>query len=126
MTGILAGYISGQVIAGGLAKTDDYATTVIQLFITVNYLTPLLGAWLSDKMIGRYRTIFWVSLFYCAGHGRLACSDFFGAQGKLPCLFIGLTLIAFGSGGIKPCVSAFMGEQFRPDQSHLMQNAYGA
>jgi POT family proton-dependent oligopeptide transporter len=126
MTGILAGYISGQLIAGGLGKSDDYATTVIQLFITVNYFTPLLGAWLSDKLIGRYKTIFWVSLFYCAGHGTLACSDFFGPQGKLACLFTGLTLIAFGSGGIKPCVSAFMGEQFRPDQSHLMQKAYGA
>ena len=126
MTGILAGYISGQLLAGGLGKSDDYATTVIQLFITVNYFTPLLGAWLSDKLIGRYKTIFWVSLFYCAGHGTLACSDFFGPQGKLACLFTGLTLIAFGSGGIKPCVSAFMGEQFRPDQSHLMQKAYGA
>ena len=126
MTGILAGYISGQLVAGGLGKSDDYTTTVTQLFIFVNYFMPLLGAWLSDKIIGRYKTIFWVSLFYCAGHGTLACSDFFGAQGKLNCLFIGLTLIAFGSGGIKPCVSAFMGEQFRPDQSHLMQKAYGA
>jgi len=126
MTSILTGYISGHLLAGGLGKSDDYATTVIQLFITVNYFTPLLGAWLSDKLIGRYKTIFWVSLFYCAGHGTLACSDFFGPQGKLACLFTGLTLIAFGSGGIKPCVSAFMGEQFRPDQSHLMQKAYGA
>jgi POT family proton-dependent oligopeptide transporter len=126
MTGILAGYISGQLLAGGLGKTEDYATTIISLFKSVNYFTPLLGAWLSDKILGRYKTIFWVSLLYCLGHGTLACSDFFGPEGKLNCLFIGLTLIAFGSGGIKPCVSAFMGEQFRPEQSHLMQKAYGA
>jgi len=126
MTGILAGYISGGLLAGGLGRTEDYATTIISLFKSVNYFTPLLGAWLSDKILGRYKTIFWVSLFYCAGHGTLACSDFFGPEGKLNCLFIGLTLIAFGSGGIKPCVSAFMGEQFKPEQSHLMQKAYGA
>ncbi len=126
MTGILAGYISGQLLAGGLGKSADYATEIISLFKSLNYFTPLIGAWLSDKILGRYRTIFWVSLFYCAGHGMLACSDFFDASGKLNCLFIGLTLIAFGSGGIKPCVSAFMGEQFRPEQSHLMQKAYGA
>ncbi len=126
MTGILAGYISGQLVAGGLGKSEDYTTQITQLFIFVNYFTPLLGAWLSDKIIGRYKTIFWVSLLYCAGHGTLACSDFFGQAGKLNCLFIGLTLIAFGSGGIKPCVSAFMGEQFRPNQSHLMQKAFGA
>jgi proton-dependent oligopeptide transporter, POT family len=126
MTGILAGYISGQLVAGGLGKSEDYATEIISLFKSFNYFTPLLGAWLSDKLIGRYKTILWVSLFYCAGHGTLACSDFFGPQGKLNCLFVGLTLIAFGSGGIKPCVSAFMGEQFTPAQSHLMQKAYGA
>ena len=126
MAGILAGYISGQLVAGGLGKSENYATEVISLFKSLNYFTPLLGAWLSDKLIGRYKTIFWVSLFYCAGHGTLALSDFFGPQGKLNCLFIGLTLIAFGSGGIKPCVSAFMGEQFTPEQSHLMQKAYGA
>jgi len=126
MAGILAGYVSGQLVAGGLGKSEDYATTIIALFKSFNYFTPLLGAWLSDKLIGRYKTIFWVSLFYCAGHGTLACSDFFGPAGKLNCLFIGLTLIAFGSGGIKPCVSAFMGEQFTPEQSHLIQKAYGA
>ena len=126
MAGILAGYISGQLVAGGLGKSENYATEVISLFKSLNYFTPLLGAWLSDKLIGRYKTIFWVSLLYCAGHGTLALSDFFGPAGKLICLFVGLTLIAFGSGGIKPCVSAFMGEQFTPEQSHLMQKAYGA
>ena len=29
---------------------------------------------------------------------------------------IGLILIALGTGGIKPCVSAFGGDQFTPDQ----------
>jgi POT family proton-dependent oligopeptide transporter len=89
---------------------------------------PLFGAWPSDKLIGRYHTILWVSLFYCAGHGVLACSDLFDGNvtHKLWCLYTGLALIAFGSGGIKPCVSAFMGDQFKPEQSHLLQKAYGA
>ena len=35
--------------------------------------------------------------------------------------YIGLFLIAFGTGGIKPCVASFGGEQFRlPEQAHLM------
>src|SRR6185312_17514256 len=86
-----------------------------------------LGGWLSDKIVGRYHTILWVSLFYCAGHGVLACSDLTGTvHGKIILLCVGLALIAFGSGGIKPCVSAFMGDQFKPEQSHLLQKAYGA
>ena len=127
MRSILAGYITGAVLKGGLGQDDDTATNIIHIFVSVNYLMPLFGAWLSDKLIGRYHTILWVSLFYCAGHGVLACSDFAGGvHGKMICLCVGLSLIAFGSGGIKPCVSAFMGDQFRPDQGHLMQKAYGA
>ena len=127
MRSILAGYITGAVLKGGLGQTDDAATEIIHLFVFANYFMPLLGAWLSDKMIGRYHTILWVSLFYCAGHGVLACSDFAGGvHGKMICLWTGLALIAFGSGGIKPCVSAFMGDQFKPEQAHLLQKAYGA
>jgi POT family proton-dependent oligopeptide transporter len=127
MRSILAGYITGKVLEGGLGQTADASTEIIHLFITVNYFMPLLGGWLSDKIIGRYHTILWVSLFYCAGHGVLACSDFAGGvHGKMWCLFIGLALIAFGSGGIKPCVSAFVGDQFTADQGHLLQKAYGA
>src|SRR5712671_3520164 len=122
MRSILAGYITV-----GLGQSVDMSTSVIHMFIFANYFMPLFGAWLSDKIIGRYHTILWVSLFYCAGHGVLACSDLVHTvDGKLLCLYIGLALIAFGSGGIKPCVSAFMGDQFRLDQSHLLQKAYGA
>ena len=127
MRSILAGYITGAVLKGGLGQSTDRATEIIHLFVFANYFMPLLGAWLSDKIIGRYRTILWVSLFYCAGHGVLACSDFAGGvHGKMICLGVGLSLIAFGSGGIKPCVSAFMGDQFKPEESHLLQKAYGA
>jgi dipeptide/tripeptide permease len=125
--GILAGYITGEVVRGGLGQSADTSTTIIHLFIFANYFMPLFGAWLSDKLIGRYNTILYVSLVYCLGNGVLACSDLFTTVGaKLICLAAGLSLIAFGAGGIKPCVSAFMGDQFKPEQGHLLQKAYGA
>src|SRR5438067_12192988 len=121
MTSILAGYISSDIAKCFLFFFNDTATTEIYTFKFANYFMPLFGAWLSDKIIGRYHTILWVSLFYCAGHGVLACSDYMpGVSGKLLCLYTGLALVAFGSGGIKPCVSAFVGDQFRADQSHLL------
>ena len=124
---ILAGYITGEVVRGGLGQSPDASTSIIHLFIFANYFMPLFGAWLSDKLIGRYSTILYVSLIYCLGNGVLACSDFFGTvNAKMICLCAGLGLIAFGSGGIKPCVSAFMGDQFKPEQGHLLQKAYGA
>ncbi|MBI5387279.1 MAG: MFS transporter [Verrucomicrobia bacterium] len=124
---ILAGYITGEVVRGGLGQTTDTSTSIIHLFIFANYFMPLLGAWLSDKLVGRYYTILYVSLIYCLGNGVLACSDFFTTvTSKMICLAVGLGLVAFGAGGIKPCVSAFMGDQFKPEQGHLLQKAYGA
>ena len=114
-------------ITAALLQTKDRATGIIHLFVFVNYFMPLFGAWLSDRVWGRYKTILWVSLFYCAGHGVLALSDLFDSAGsKLNCLYVGLGLIAFGSGGIKPCVSAFMGDQFAANQGHMMRKAYAA
>jgi proton-dependent oligopeptide transporter, POT family len=122
MKSILALYITQ-----GLLQSKDQATTIIHLFGFANYFMPLFGAWLSDRFWGRYRTILWISLSYCAGHGVLATSDLFTTvNAKLICLYSGLGLIAFGAGGIKPCVSAFMGDQFGADQGHLMRKAYGA
>jgi POT family proton-dependent oligopeptide transporter len=125
--GILAGYITGTVANGGLGLTDNQSTEIIHFFKFANYFMPLLGAWLSDRLIGRYHTILWVSMVYCLGNGVLACSGFASdSHGRQVCLCAGLGLISFGSGGIKPCVSAFMGDQFGPEQSHLLQKAYGA
>ena len=122
MKGILALYITNV-----LMMTKDDATSIIHLFGFANYFMPLLGAWVSDRYWGRYHTILWISLSYCAGHGVMALSDVIPTvDGKAMALYVGLGLIAFGSGGIKPCVSAFMGDQFRADQKHLLQKAYAA
>jgi POT family proton-dependent oligopeptide transporter len=110
-----------------LERTTDAGTELIHAFKFVNYFMPLLGAWVSDRLLGRYRTILWISFAYCAGHGVLAMGDFMGTKdGRAACLYLGLFLVAFGSGGIKPCVSAFLGDQFKASQGHLLQKAYAA
>lgn len=122
MKGILALYITNVLL-----MSRDQATQIIHIFTFVNYFMPLLGAYVADRWWGRYWTILIISLFYCIGHGVLALSDAFEAiDAKTVCLYAGLGLIAFGSGGIKPCVSAFMGDQFGPDQRHLLPRAYAA
>jgi POT family proton-dependent oligopeptide transporter len=119
--GILALYIS-EVLFQSLPKDEgrDRATEIIHLWVFANYFSALLGGWLSDKLWGRYYTIFYVSLVYCLGNLVLAAS-----VGSAWGLYAGLALIALGSGGIKPCVSAFCGDQFKPEQSALLQRAYG-
>jgi POT family proton-dependent oligopeptide transporter len=79
-----------------------------------------LGGWLADRYWGRYWTILSISLFYCLGHATLAMFE-----GSRAGLFVGLTLLAIGAGGIKPCVSAFVGDQFGPNQDLVLRKVYG-
>lgn len=113
-------------IAKHLGQGSSKASEIAHLFVFGVYFMPLFGAWLSDRVLGRYKTILYISLFYCLGHGVLALADLVqGQDQKLWLLYGGLTLISIGGGGIKPCVSAFVGDQFRADQGHLLRRAYG-
>jgi POT family proton-dependent oligopeptide transporter len=93
------------------AERHGAAKDVFHTFVLGVYFFPLLGGWLADRFLGKYRTILYLSLVYCVGHACLALFESNKAG-----FFTGLFLIAFGSGGIKPCVSAFVGDQF--DQSN--------
>jgi POT family proton-dependent oligopeptide transporter len=88
------------------------------LFIAGVYFTPLLGALLADLWLGKYRTIIALSLVYCLGHLALALDNTRSG------LIVGLTLIAIGAGGIKPCVSAHVGDQFARTNANLLSKAF--
>jgi POT family proton-dependent oligopeptide transporter len=83
------------------------AKHVFHTFMMGVYFFPLLGGWLADRYYGKYNTIFWFSLIYCAGHACLALFE-----DSVNGFYFGLFLIAFGSGGIKPLVASFVGDQF--------------
>lgn len=105
------------------AMSNAEATANYHTFAYTVYFFPILGALISDAITGKYNLIFWVSLIYCAGHGALA---FIGSPGLSPTnyMWLGLILIAIGSGGIKPCVSAHVGDQFGKKNEHLMSKVY--
>lgn len=95
------------------------AESKYHLFVSAVYFFPLLGGILADRFLGKYRTIMWLSLLYCMGHACLAIFD----QNPTG-FYAGLALIALGSGGIKPCVSAFVGDQFKPSEQDKVQKVF--
>jgi POT family proton-dependent oligopeptide transporter len=115
MVGILELYLKDRMQMGA-----DGATQTLHLFGTAVYFLPLLGGWLADRFWGRYWTILSISLFYCLGHATLAMFE-----GNRVGLIVGLSLLAIGAGGIKPCVSAFVGDQFGPNQDLALRKVYG-
>ncbi|MCP5536020.1 MAG: POT family MFS transporter [Akkermansiaceae bacterium] len=106
----------------GTAMSEAQATENIHLWVGWVYLTPFLGALLADIFLGKYRTIISLSMVYCGGHAALA---FMGVQGDARWwLTAGLALIALGSGGIKPCVSAHVGDQFGVGNAQLLPKVF--
>ncbi len=98
--------------------STEKATEWVHLFITAVYFTPLLGGLLADLWLGKYRTIMLLSLVYCAGHLVLALDH------TRTGLVWGLGLIAVGAGGIKPCVSAHVGDQFSVRNAALLPRVF--
>lgn len=114
----LAGYLLLDLAEGERAAA---AKEVFHIFVMGVYFFPLLGGWLADRVFGKYRVILWVSALYCVGHALLAAFE-----AHKPGFYAGLFLIALGSGGIKPCVSAFVGDQFDEKNKALARVVFDA
>jgi POT family proton-dependent oligopeptide transporter len=99
--------------------TGDEAKAAFHAFSASAYFFPLIGAIVSDAFLGKYRTIMALSLVYCLGHFALALDETRLGLG------VGLTLIAIGAGGIKPCVSAHVGDQFGQKNQYLLERVFG-
>lgn len=95
-------------------------------FVTALYFLPLVGAVLADAVFGKFKVVMALSIVYCAGHGALALIGSSVAETIEPryILAIGLLLIAIGAGGIKPCVSTNVGDQFGHSNKHLLTKVF--
>ncbi|MGH8105222.1 MAG: MFS transporter, partial [Arenimonas sp.] len=102
-----------QHITAG-SERELEAKDLMHTFMIGVYFFPLLGGYLADRFFGKYNTIFWFSLIYCAGHACLAMFE-----DSRSGFFTGLGLIALGAGGIKPLVASFVGDQFTKSNEHL-------
>jgi POT family proton-dependent oligopeptide transporter len=122
MRAVLVVFMTQYLVDRSGAKAvmnENQADQWYHWFVASNYFFPALGAIISDAFWGKYHTIIWLSLVYCAGSVVLAFDHTRLGLG------LGLGLIAVGAGGIKPCVSSHVGDQFGPDNGHLISRAFG-
>ena len=123
MRNILVQFLVSSVILAYVpeAERQSVAKDVFHSFVIGVYFFPLLGGWLSDRFFGKYNTVLWFSLIYCAGHACLALFE-----DNRTGFYTGLFLIALGSGGIKPLVVSFVGDQFTTANKHLAKMVFDA
>ena len=102
-----------------LNSAELHAQEVVHLFAAGAYAFPMIGAIVADRLLGKYWTIMLLSIVYCLGHFVLAL-----AEHTIGGMYLGLALIALGTGGIKPCVSAHVGDQFGKGNWNLVPKVF--
>jgi POT family proton-dependent oligopeptide transporter len=126
LTVFMAHYILNQSgVLAPMSSNEAYMYT--HYFVFGVYFLPILGAVIADGWLGKYWTILSLSIVYCLGNLTLACmaTSWGIAIGQRTMLAMGLFLICLGAGGIKPCVSANVGDQFGDSNKHLLSKMFG-
>ncbi|XP_032791790.2 solute carrier family 15 member 2 isoform X1 [Daphnia magna] len=104
---------------------ENDSTIWYHLFSMLCYFTPVFGAILADTYLGKFKTILYLSCLYACGNVLLSVASIPNTLPQKEFSLLGLFIIALGTGGIKPCVSAFGGDQFiRPQQDKQLEQFF--
>ncbi|XP_047226071.1 solute carrier family 15 member 2 isoform X1 [Girardinichthys multiradiatus] len=105
----------------------DLSTAIYHAFSGLCYFTPILGAVIADSWLGKFKTIIYLSIVYMIGHvvkSVGAIPSVGNTDAHIALSMVGLILIALGTGGIKPCVAAFGGDQFEEEHKKERQKFF--
>ncbi|KAJ8650614.1 hypothetical protein MRB53_003637 [Persea americana] len=121
-------------LTGPLHQSTSVAAENVNAWLGAVSMLPLLGAFVADSYLGRYRTILFSSIIYVLGLGLLTLSAALHSLQPAACeienlstsscpsrtrfqvvfFFFSLYVVALAEGGHKPCVQAFGADQFDP------------
>ncbi|XP_075230334.1 peptide transporter family 1-like [Lycorma delicatula] len=109
-----------------LQYSANDTTVIYHAFTMFCYFFPLLGAIMADSVLGKFRTILYLSVVFAIGNTILSVASTPGfSLSQRGMSLVGMMFIAIGTGGIKPCVSAFGGDQFMlPQQEKQLQQFF--
>jgi len=92
---------------GGLDWSKERAGDLMSWYTSLIYLTPLIGGYLADRLLGTHRCLLIGGVVIAAGHFTLMAET-------LPTLYAGLALIVLGTGFFKSNISTMVGQLYAP------------
>ena len=110
MRAILVLFMTASVADGGLGFEVGRAGAVYGTYVALVYMLSLPGGWVADRILGLRRSVFWGGVLIMCGQLSLAVP---GAK----LFYLGLALIIFGTGLLKPNVSAIVGELYTKEDT---------
>ncbi len=105
MRALLVLFMVDAVQHGGLGLDDKTATAIYGLYTAAVYLSALPGGWMGDRLLGARGGVWWGGIVIFSGHVVLA----FHGTGTF---YVGLILVALGSGLLKSNMSGLVGELY--------------
>ncbi|MDO4783274.1 MAG: peptide MFS transporter [Capnocytophaga felis] len=106
MLGIFVLYMIDPKNTGGLAIDDKNAYDIFGTFIALTYLTPFLGGFLADRMLGYVKAIYIGGTLMGLGYIGL------GLFQDLAMFYTSMGLIIIGNGFFKPSISTLLGNLY--------------
>jgi POT family proton-dependent oligopeptide transporter len=108
MRAILVFYLTDTIANGGLGIDETLGTAVVSIYGTAVYLLSVVGGWMADRVIGSRRATLWGGIIIAAGHVSLSIPS-------VAFSWLGIVLVALGTGFLKPNVSSMVGELYTRD-----------
>lgn len=105
MRALLVLFMTTALVQGGLGMDDATATAIYGLYSAAVYLSALPGGWIADRLLGAQDAVWYGGIVIMLGHFTLAIP-------AVPTFYVGLVLVALGTGLLKPNISAIVGELY--------------
>lgn len=105
MRALLVLYMVAEINRGGMGLTDEMAAAIYGLYTALVYMTALPGGWVGDRLLGAKDAVWWGGIIIATGHVVLGIHS-------TQAFFVGLILVAFGSGLLKSNMSALVGQLY--------------
>jgi len=105
MRALLVLFMTDLIVNGGLGMDTERATAIYGLYAFGVYALALPGGWIADKLLGQRKSVLYGGIVIALGQYTLALPF-------RPTFFIGLVLVALGTGLLKPNVSAIVGDLY--------------
>lgn len=116
MRALLTIFLTAELATGGFGMDRAEALKIYGIFTGLVYLTPIIGGWFADKVLGRRVTIFIGGLTMAIGQFMLAAaaSDWItpDLEARKWIFYLGLGVLILGNGFFKPNISTIVGDLY--------------
>ncbi len=127
MRALLVLYLTAKLAKDGFGLPRDEALALYAVFTGLVYLTPILGGWVADKLLGKRKTVYIGGLVMAIGQFLLATSAFLAhsldVDTRLFIFNFGLGVLILGNGFFKPNISTIVGD-FYDDNDPRKDSAF--